>query len=86
MCIDILPGRLSARGGLLQGAINLEFDSLTFDGIDVLTEGINGNMPNLDLPNVVHRLAMELGIPSRIHGRVSDLRCCQLKLVNSIAF
>ncbi|XP_067937924.1 glycosylphosphatidylinositol anchor attachment 1 protein-like [Watersipora subatra] len=69
----IKPGRLPARGGLLQGAVNLEFESLNFDGVDVLIEGINGNMPNLDLPNVVHRLAREQGIESRIHGR-SDIR------------
>lgn len=69
---DIKPGRIMARAGLLQAAINVEFDSLKFSAIDVLTQGINGNLPNLDLVNVVHRLAREERIDSRVSNRVRN--------------
>ncbi|KAF6017661.1 GPAA1 [Bugula neritina] len=61
--------RLPARAGLIQAAINLELSGMSFGGIDVLIEGINGLLPNLDLVNLVHKLARENGIRSTIHHR-----------------
>lgn len=68
--LDVKAERLPARAGLIQAAINLELSGMSFGGIDVLIEGINGLLPNLDLVNLVHKLARENGIRSTIHHRV----------------
>ena len=73
LLVDIEAGRVEGRGGLLQAAINLEFDAMRFGGISVLTEGINGQLPNLDLVNVVNKLIRDSNIPPAIHGRVGTM-------------
>lgn len=70
---DIEAGSVEGRGGLLQAAINLEFEALRFGGISVLTEGLNGQLPNLDLVNVINKLIRDANIPPAIHGRVGIL-------------
>ncbi|KAK7867039.1 hypothetical protein R5R35_005680 [Gryllus longicercus] len=53
-------GDLPARAGAIQAAVNLELRSDRISHIDVKVEGLNGQLPNLDLVNLVHRLcAME---------------------------
>uniref|UniRef100_A0A224XLV1 Putative conserved plasma membrane protein n=1 Tax=Panstrongylus lignarius TaxID=156445 RepID=A0A224XLV1_9HEMI len=49
-------GELPARGGAIQAAINLELSSLKMKKIDVKLLGLNGQLPNLDLVNLVHRI------------------------------
>lgn len=57
-------GTLDARAGSIQAAINLEMPGFDLDFIDVKIEGLNGQLPNLDLMNLIHRLAMKEGIIS----------------------
>lgn len=53
-------GDLPARAGAIQAAVNLELHSDRISHIDVKVEGLNGQLPNLDLVNLIHRLcAME---------------------------
>lgn len=68
--LDIQPGRLPSRAGVIQGAVNLEFPDLTFDSINVNIDGINAQLPNLDLVNLVNKLCRDEGITSKLHGRV----------------
>jgi len=49
-------GQLDARAGSIQAAINLEIPTEKISHIDVRMEGLNGQLPNLDLVNLVHRL------------------------------
>lgn len=57
-------GSLEARAGSIQAAINLELPAFEHDYLDVKIEGLNGQLPNLDLVNVVQRIAMKEGIVS----------------------
>lgn len=49
-------GDLEGRAGAIQAAINLEIHSSQVSHIDVKVEGLNGQLPNLDLFNLIHRL------------------------------
>ncbi|KAI9590272.1 glycosylphosphatidylinositol anchor attachment 1 protein isoform X1 [Glossina fuscipes] len=57
-------GYLPGRAGALQAAINLEIQDLNIEFIDVKIEGLNGQLPNLDLFNVVQRITAREGITS----------------------
>ncbi|XP_028176972.1 glycosylphosphatidylinositol anchor attachment 1 protein [Ostrinia furnacalis] len=59
-CLD--PGKLKARSGSIQAAINLEFHTPNIKYIEVKVEGLNGQLPNLDLVNLVHKLCVKSGI------------------------
>ncbi|KAI8432939.1 hypothetical protein MSG28_013837 [Choristoneura fumiferana] len=50
------PGKLTGRSGSIQAAINLEFHTPKIKYIEVKVEGLNGQLPNLDLGNLVHKL------------------------------
>lgn len=56
-------GSLEARAGSIQAAINLELPAFDISHIDVKIEGLNGALPNLDLLNVVQRIATKEGMP-----------------------
>lgn len=56
------PGQLKARSGAIQAAINLEFHSPKIKYVEVKVEGLNGQLPNLDLVNLVHKLCVKSGI------------------------
>lgn len=48
--------------GKIREAIILDFDTFQFQSIGILTEGFNGELPNLDLVNTAIRLAKYQGI------------------------
>lgn len=62
---DILAENLYGRGGSIQAAITLDFESHVIDYLDVLYVGSNGLLPNLDLIHVVNRIANMEGVPSK---------------------
>lgn len=55
-------GELMGRGGAIQAAINLEIHSAKIGHIDVKLLGLNGQLPNLDLVNLVHRMCSKEGV------------------------
>lgn len=57
-------GTVEARAGSIQAAINLELQSFDLRFINVKIEGLNGQLPNLDLVNLCQRLAAKMGIVS----------------------
>lgn len=57
-------GNLDARAGSIQAAINLELQSFDLNHIDVKIEGLNGQLPNLDIVNLVQRIAAKEGFIS----------------------
>lgn len=71
---DVLKsGTLEARAGSIQAAINLEIQGFDIDYIDVKIEGLNGQLPNLDLVNLVNRIALKEGLASG-HRQTSNKR------------
>lgn len=64
---------LAIRAGALQGAVALDYPAgpwgHRFDKIDILYDGINGALPNLDLLNTaVHVASSQNGVGSSVHG------------------
>uniref|UniRef100_A0A1I8MRI8 Uncharacterized protein n=1 Tax=Musca domestica TaxID=7370 RepID=A0A1I8MRI8_MUSDO len=57
-------GYLPARAGSLQAALNIEVQDLDIDYVDVKIEGLNGQLPNLDMFNLVQRITSREGIIS----------------------
>ena len=74
MLSDINPGELHGRSGAIQAAINLEMGSDYFHKIDVRLEGLNGQLPNLDLINTIAQLCKREGIPMTLQGRVYTIK------------
>ncbi|VDK35995.1 unnamed protein product [Taenia asiatica] len=62
--------KLRGRSGSLQAGIALEFPSLSMTRLDVSFQGLNGELPNLDLINTVVRLAKKHSIPLSLHGQL----------------
>merc|ERR550517_881752 len=61
-------GDLPARAGSIQAAINLELSSEFPTHINLKIEGLNGQLPNLDLINLVSRLVGKEGLRGMFHG------------------
>lgn len=64
---------LPIKAGALQGAVALDYPAgpwgQRFDKLDVLYDGINGALPNLDLLNTAVQIASgQLGINCALHG------------------
>jgi glycosylphosphatidylinositol transamidase len=55
-------GDLEARAGSIQAAINLEITHEKFTHLNVKVEGLNGQLPNLDLVNLVNKLCLREGL------------------------
>ncbi|XP_075223824.1 glycosylphosphatidylinositol anchor attachment 1 [Lycorma delicatula] len=55
-------GDIGGRGGAIQAAINLEIHASKVGYIDVKLAGLNGQLPNLDLVNLVHRMCSKEGV------------------------
>jgi len=55
-------GDLPARAGSIQAAINLELGSQFPTHLNVKIAGLNGQLPNLDLVNLVNRLVVREGL------------------------
>jgi len=61
-------GDLPARAGSIQAAINLEFSSEFPTHVNFKIEGLNGQLPNLDLINLVNRLVGREGLRGMFHS------------------
>ncbi|XP_076469797.1 GPI-anchor transamidase component GPAA1-like [Babylonia areolata] len=60
---DDLPG----RSGAIQAAINLELPSDKIRYLNMKLEGLNGQLPNLDLFNLAIRLSRRERVPATLH-------------------
>ncbi|KAG6449658.1 hypothetical protein O3G_MSEX006165 [Manduca sexta] len=68
------PGTLKGRSGSIQAAINLELHTPQIKYIEVKVEGLNGQLPNLDLVNLVHKLCVKSGIHHSYKNSYSWIR------------
>ena len=71
-------GELEARAGAIQAAINLEISKDRITHLNVKVEGLNGQLPNLDLLNLINRLSMREGVRQMFQGRENSRRSCEL--------
>ena len=71
--LDIVAGELFGRAGAIQAAVNLEISQSSVSYLDVKVEGLNGQLPNLDLVNTAVRLCRRENIPPTLHRRVGVL-------------
>nr|CAD7399829.1 unnamed protein product [Timema cristinae] len=62
-------GDMTGRGGAIQAAINLELHAEKIGHVDVKVEGLNGQLPNLDLVNLVHRMCSKEGVKHTFKNR-----------------
>ncbi|XP_059622578.1 glycosylphosphatidylinositol anchor attachment 1 protein [Phlebotomus argentipes] len=58
----LLTSDLPLRAGAIQAALNIEMQSFDLDFINIKLEGLNGQLPNLDLFNLVQKLTNKEGI------------------------
>lgn len=65
----LMAGDLSGRAGSIQAAINLEFHAMKITSIDVKIEGLNGQLPNLDLFNLAQNMIAKEGIRQSFQRR-----------------
>ncbi|NXD87697.1 GPAA1 protein, partial [Halcyon senegalensis] len=59
------------RAGAIQAAIALELSSDVVTSVDVAVEGLNGQLPNLDLLNLFHAFCQKNGLLCTIQGKVT---------------
>ncbi|XKL67971.1 hypothetical protein PGB90_003462 [Kerria lacca] len=59
------------RSGSIQAALNLEIHSTKISHIDVKVAGLNGQLPNLDLVNLVHRICAKEGVRNTFYNKDS---------------
>lgn len=69
---DISSAPLEGHSGSIQAALNLEFPHDKVKFFHIAIEGINGQLPNLDLVNTVFRLCRKERIPVALHTEVTD--------------
>nr|XP_022912699.1 glycosylphosphatidylinositol anchor attachment 1 protein [Onthophagus taurus] len=68
----LIAGDMKGRAGAIQAAINLEFHAPQISRIDIKIEGLNGQLPNLDLFNLASKMCWREGVPYTFKGRSSQ--------------
>uniref|UniRef100_A0ABM5GD52 Glycosylphosphatidylinositol anchor attachment 1 protein n=1 Tax=Pogona vitticeps TaxID=103695 RepID=A0ABM5GD52_9SAUR len=58
------------RAGAIQAAISLELSSDVVTSLDVAVEGLNGQLPNLDLVNLFYSFCQKNGLLCTIQGKL----------------
>lgn len=61
---------LQGRGGSIQAALSLELSSDVVTSLDLVLEGLNGQLPNLDLANLFYAFCQKIGVLCTIQGKV----------------
>ncbi|XP_015209660.1 glycosylphosphatidylinositol anchor attachment 1 protein [Lepisosteus oculatus] len=61
---------LQGRGGSIQAALSLELSSDVITSLDLVLEGLNGQLPNLDLTNLFYAFCQKTGILCTIQGKL----------------
>lgn len=72
--VMVCPGMdwspLQGRGGSIQAALSLELSSDVITSLDLVLEGLNGQLPNLDLANLFYAFCQKIGVLCTIQGKV----------------
>ncbi|KAK4805803.1 hypothetical protein QYF61_000409 [Mycteria americana] len=66
---EVRSSGMLGRAGAIQAAISLELSSDVVTSFDVAVEGLNGQLPNLDLLNLFHAFCQKNGLLCTIQGK-----------------
>ncbi|KAJ8272604.1 hypothetical protein GJAV_G00091200 [Gymnothorax javanicus] len=61
---------LHGRAGSIQAALSLELSSDVITSLDLVLEGLNGQLPNLDLANLFYAFCQKIGVLCTIQGKL----------------
>ncbi|KAF8733706.1 hypothetical protein AX14_003630 [Amanita brunnescens Koide BX004] len=61
---------LGLSSGIIWTALNIDYPGHSFSHLGVFYEGCNGRLPNQDLQNSYHRIALSNGVPVTVHDHV----------------
>ncbi|KAJ0058710.1 hypothetical protein NL108_000401, partial [Boleophthalmus pectinirostris] len=61
---------LQGRGGSIQAALSIELNSDVVTSLDLVLEGLNGQLPNLDLANLFYAFCQKIGVLCTIQGKL----------------
>ncbi|XP_046821279.1 glycosylphosphatidylinositol anchor attachment 1 protein [Vespa crabro] len=75
----LVAGDLPGHAGSIQAAINLELHAMKISSIDVKVEGLNGQLPNLDLFNLAQNMIAKEEIQKTFQRRVDSTDTNKLK-------
>lgn len=64
-------GDIKGRAGAIQAAINLELHDISIGIVDIKIEGLNGQLPNLDLFNLASKMLIKEGISHSFKNRIN---------------
>lgn len=67
---EVLSSGMPGRAGAIQAAVSLELSSDVITSFDVAVEGLNGQLPNLDLVNLFYAFCQKNGLLCTIQGKV----------------
>ncbi|KAM6033039.1 LOW QUALITY PROTEIN: glycosylphosphatidylinositol anchor attachment 1 protein [Chlamydotis macqueenii] len=67
---EVRSSGLPGRAGAIQAAVALELSSDVVTSFDVALEGLNGQLPNLDLLNLFHAFCQKNGLLCTIQGKL----------------
>ena len=62
-------GTIRGRAGAIQAAINLELHEPMLTQVDIKVEGLNGQLPNLDLFNLAAKMLLKESLPHTFKNR-----------------
>lgn len=75
----LIAGDLPGHAGSIQAAINLELHAMKISSIDVKVEGLNGQLPNLDLFNLAQSMIAKEEIQKTFQRRIDSTDTNKLK-------
>lgn len=64
-------GDIKGRAGAIQAAVNLELHDISIGLVDIKVEGLNGQLPNLDLFNLASKMLIKEGITHTFKNRMN---------------
>ncbi|XP_032555770.1 glycosylphosphatidylinositol anchor attachment 1 protein [Chiroxiphia lanceolata] len=67
---DVQSGGTPGRAGAIQAAVALELSTDVVTSVDVAVEGLNGQLPNLDLLNLFHSFCQKNGLLCTLQGKL----------------
>lgn len=67
----LIHGDLKGRAGAIQAAVNLELHDIKIGYIEIKIEGLNGQLPNLDLFNLAAKMCVKESVLQTFKGKLN---------------
>lgn len=82
--VDVIGDNLYGHGGSIQAAIIFDFPTEHVTHFDLLIEGLNGQLPNLDVINLVFQIGRFESVPIKFAHQVNICFCSKFPEDNQI--